>query len=218
MKKILFIIFTIPIGLLAQDSNKLGGIFDFNKSIRMNHNWSLKSKGQARFELPKENDLESEKRLDLQSVIQRNFFANKTIAIGAMYRFQKNVELLRLIQQFSIVHKLERMKLAHRFRLDESINTMESTSVLWRLRYRFGIQFTLDGFQLNDKENYFLPEVEFLSKHQSNISSLELRLGAAYGYVYKSSNRGELGLDYRLLDMGNADQEKQLWLVLAFFI
>lgn len=222
MKAYFFFIFFLLVTIgWAQNAFEGGFLFDLNKDLKINEKHSLKGKLQSRTQQV-ENDLHIDKngsvqenRMDLQLAFQRKLKANSSIAFGGLYRVSNQQDLVRFIQQLGWVKEAYRFKWAQRVRLDESIRN--KNDIEYRLRYRLGFQLPLEGFRLDNGEKYLATTLELLGKYRNENGHLEGRAGVAYGYAFKSKNKGEFGLDYRLNSINEKIKEHQVWLSVAYF-
>jgi hypothetical protein len=137
MKFLSLLILILPLSVFAQDYSEAGVLIDLNAAIKIDRDWSLKSKLQARQSLIQNEAFENEVfnpeygRVDLQTVLQRKLSANKVLGMGALYRNSNRGELVRFIQQFGWVNEAYRLKWAQRIRLDETLR--DADDLEWRI-------------------------------------------------------------------------------------
>ena len=138
----------------------------------------------------------------------------KKIGLGLMYRFSKafddnKINEFRLTQQYHFASRLHSIRFSHRFRLEERFFSRDT---FIRLRYRFGLDFPLNGQKLNVKEIYSLVHLESqLTSHKSFSPTYDLRVSAGLGKWVHPNLKMQLTLQHRFDQLGQ--QEKGTWFV-----
>ena len=137
------------------------------------------------------------------------------IGLGLMYRFSKafddnKTNELRLTQQYHFASKPHSIRFSHRFRLEERFFSQDT---FIRVRYRFGLDFPLNGQKLNVKETYSLIQLEsLLTSHKSLSPRYDLRVSGGLGKWVHPNLKVQLTLQHRFDQLGQ--QEKGKWFVL----
>ena len=137
------------------------------------------------------------------------------IGLGLMYRFSKafddnKTNEFRLTQQYHFISRLHSIRFSHRFRLEERFFSQDT---FIRLRYRFGLDFPLNGQKLNVKEIYSLVQMESqLTSHKSVSPRYDLRVSGGLGKWVHPKLKVQLTLQHRFDQLGQ--QEKGKWFVL----
>jgi hypothetical protein len=203
---------------IAQD--QMGLIPQINADFKVGNDWKINSKLEGRqlfFQSPAPedgNEWEYE-RTDLEFVATRSLDAVKAIGGGYLIRHTESKFVHRLIQQYSITHKLPASRLSHRFRLDQTFEKNESTS--YRVRYRVSYEKPLNGLEIDPKEFYLKLNNEYLGSLQHAIGNLEIRALASIGYNLSDRNQIETGLDYRAEDLINTPITHKLFLNIGWY-
>jgi hypothetical protein len=132
-------------------------------------------------------------RTELELVLTKKTSSSTSLGGGYLIRDQKSGIKHRLIQQFSISKKYEKLSLGHRFRFDETFQTGKAT--LYRFRYRIGIEKSLNWN--NGKMSFFLNN-EYIPSLQNEMVKMEARLFPGLSYKVNENNKLDFGLDYRI--------------------
>lgn len=127
------------------------------------------------------------------------------VSLGLRYRFREmfddfNHDEVRIIQQYSRERSYNRVALAHRFRVEERFRDQTT----FRNRYRFSVEFPLNGDRVDKNEFFLVTETEALwSLGKYENPSFEQRFGASLGRAISKDLKLELGTEYRLDDYTN---------------
>ncbi len=151
---------------------------------------------------------------DFAVIISKKFGLNSKVSGGYLMRFTSGQVIHRSIQQFTLVRKLNRFKLAHRIVSDQ---TFSKSATSWRFRYRVGLEIPLNGYVTDAKEFYIKLTNEYLNIFKNSDYDLELRLSPKFGYKFNQRNKTELGVDYRLDSFLNARSQHTYWINLSWF-
>lgn len=116
----------------------------------------------------------------------------------------------RTIQQITYTRRPEGILFGHRFRTDQTYYTDEITQ--YRVRYRFSVEFPLQGLSVNDGEFYMGASDELIFATQAGENQLENRLVYWLGYQLQGGNEIQTGFDYRA-DTGN---DHDLWFKISW--
>lgn len=207
----------------AQNERDAAGVsFDLNSSKDISTRYSLKPslKGRSVSLLTKSLEQESvdinSQRLDLQLALERSLKSSIKVALGGLYRFANTQNAVRLFEQIGWVNNSgSKIEFIHRIRSDQTFRKDED--IEFRLRYRVGLSFPLQGYKLNRNEKYLLVYSEYLAKYQSTDFSNELRVKVTLGQLLKNQNKAELGIDFRYDDPLQNNQERLYLLNIAYF-
>ena len=140
------------------------------------------------------------RQLDLVHFSKLKIKDNQSIALGIQYRFRKLFESnspneLRLSQQFNTTHKTRVNRYGHRLRSEQRI-TSEAT--IHRFRYRFTLDFPLQGQQLDIGEAYFIGNTEsLLSVSKNTTPEYDQRFTVQIGWLLPNTSKIQTGLQYR---------------------
>ncbi|MDT0678423.1 DUF2490 domain-containing protein [Autumnicola musiva] len=127
------------------------------------------------------------------------------MSLGIRYRFREifNEDVtdeLRLIQQYGHSRKYNKLKLAHRARLEERFR--ENTT--FRTRYEFSVESPLSGLRLDRNEFFVVADTEALwSFGKFEKPSFEQRLGLSIGNQIGENTKASIGLQFRYDDYTN---------------
>lgn len=134
---------------------------------------------------------------------------NQSLAFGIQYRFRSNFESdkdneLRLTQQYNSTSKPRIARLGHRLRTEQRITP---TRTIHRFRYRFAIDFPLNGEQLDIGEAYVVTSTEsLLSAAKGQAPEFDQRITATIGWLIRERTKLQFGLEYRAEDYGQVLQ------------
>ena len=126
---------------------------------------------------------------------------NNKISLGVLYRFSEDFENqypneFRLTQQFHMAFKPHVVRYTHRFRVEERF---VGADLFTRFRYRFGIDFPLNGQVLDVGETYALANVESqLQLQNAQSPRYNFRALTGIGVVISSDVKLQMSLQYRL--------------------
>ena len=144
------------------------------------------------------------RQLDVGHFSNLNIAQNQSIALGILYRlrdvFYGGANELRFTQQYHIRHKPLIVRYGHRFRAQQRITSALTTH---RFRYRFSLDFPLQGEQLDIGEAYFVGNVEqLLSAARKRKPQHDTRFTVYIGWQLTKKIKLQLGTEYRLEDYG----------------
>jgi hypothetical protein len=198
---ILFTFLAFPLMHFGQSNVRLGWLPEFSVTYSNLGRWSVFSKVESRQffyddSLDQSNSFSYQyDRTDLQFFTIYKLTPLWKIAIGYQYRFAKEMNSNRTIQQISTIQKISGWRFGHRLRLDQTF--FGSEMPVFRTRYRFSAELALEGTELDIKEFYLKSTLEPLWIVQGNQQEIELRVGLFFGYLFTNLNKLEAGLDYR---------------------
>ncbi len=165
------------------------------------HNFSL----QNRNFIFNNEDLQLKVRqLDIGHFSNLSLQENQSVALGVLYRvrevFDGGGNELRFTQQYNLKHQAFVVRYGHRLRVQQRITRIRTTH---RFRYRFSLDFPLQGEQLDIGEAYFVGNVEqLLSAAQQQKPQHDTRFTFQLGWQLTNKTKIQLGTEYRLEDYG----------------
>ena len=126
-----------------------------------------------------------------------------------MYRFRENFEdrsnELRLTQQYNYAYRPNVIRFGHRLRSEQRITTEQTVH---RFRYRFTVDFPLQGEKLDIGEPYFVANTEsLLSVASAELPQLDQRFTAQIGWQWSENLQFQTGLEYRFENFNATTQE-----------
>ncbi|UZD22952.1 DUF2490 domain-containing protein [Algoriphagus halophytocola] len=154
-------------------------------------------------------------RTDLMGFYDFKLNPSKSIAFGVFHRIQKGANANRIIQQFAAVNRLRGLKLAHRFRTDQTFTKGDPLEI--RLRYRLATEIPLSGSTLDPGEHYLLLSNEPIFSLQGGEFEIENRLVLSLGKLIASSQKLEWSLDYRTDKFIQEGFRTRLWAKVGYF-
>ncbi len=177
--------------------------FALNYTVSKNytHNFTL----QNRNFIYSDSDFDIRVRqLDLGHFSNLKIAHNQSVALGALYRlrdvFDGGASELRLTQQYNLSQKPFVVRYGHRFRSQQRITSALTTH---RFRYRFSLDFPLQGEQLDVGEAYFVGNVEqLLSAAKTRKPQHDTRFTIFIGWQLTEKMKLQLGTEYRFEDYG----------------
>lgn len=205
----------------TQHIYRLGWLPQINTSISLKNDWKLTTELENRImvmEGPQSHFTNNRSRLertDLESVLTKKIGARGTAGAGYLVRFEDGFFIHRFIQQYSLVQSLSGMRLAHRFRTDQTLDQNESPS--YRGRYRIGIEKALNGQSIDPREWYLKITNEYLGIWQSDDFNLDIRGLAVAGYMISDKFQCEIGIDYRAEELLSTDKEHLFLLSMTWY-
>ncbi|APY12766.1 hypothetical protein BWZ22_05105 [Seonamhaeicola sp. S2-3] len=187
--------------LLAQDDN-----FDAlgETSAALNHkvskNYTTNFTLRSRYFLHQNSFGYRQQQLDVFHYSTFNLNLSKKLGLGIYYRnrdwFNSGSDELRLSQQFNYTKQQQNIRFGHRIRLEQRIFDSFTD---FRQRYRFSINFPLNGNSLENANTHFTASLEGLwivSKNKAPL--LDKRTTAKIGWQLSQDLKFETGLEYRL--------------------
>ncbi|GBF21834.1 MULTISPECIES: DUF2490 domain-containing protein [unclassified Arenibacter] len=220
---VLFIVFSqFSNNISAQSSYLFGLLPSINVNYKLENDWSLNTKLESRHLLRSGefNGIIERKYnyilTDLSMIAAKKVGLNSRVASGYLIRFEEEKLFHRFIQQYTVLQRLTNLRLAHRLSTDQTFSPMEKPE--FRLRYRIASEVALDGQSVDPREFYFKFNNEYLNSWQDYGYDLEIRLVPLLGYNLKSTNKIEMGLDYRVNSFLNNNTRHSFWVNLNWFI
>lgn len=122
------------------------------------------------------------------------------LSLGIYYRnrdwFDTGSDETRLIQQFNFTKQKLGVRYGHRIRLEQRFL---DTKTIFRQRYRFAVDFPLNGEKLDVGEAYLVSAVEgLLSISRIDNPETDVRLSSQIGWQVTEELKLQTGLEHRL--------------------
>ena len=216
------LIFLMHFSGFSQASYRSGTLPQINLNFKVAKNWKLNTKLESRqifFEKESDRPESSQfryERTDLATVLTTKLSVDNTIGGGYLIRLEDGKFTHRLIQQFNNVRSFEWMSVAHRIVTDETFKTSDPTD--FRLRYRLGLEKSLNGRHIDPKEFYAKFNNEYLGILSAGKTDVEIRGLFAIGYNATDNNKVELGAEYRVNEFNKSVRAQQFWITIGWFI
>lgn len=220
----------LPVALLllavqlgtAQSRWQAGTLPAINLNKGLKNGWSLNTKWESRQRAAQhraagESDTGFDYLLsDFSLIGAKKTGLNNSIAAGYLIRLRDSRVIHRAIQQFTLVQRYSRFRLAHRIATDQTFETDELPE--FRLRYRIAAELPLNGEAADPGEFYLKINHEYLNAFQGREYDLEIRLVPQLGYSFTDRNKLEAGLDYRIRGFLDQAAEGFYWVTLSWFV
>ncbi|MDG1731178.1 MAG: DUF2490 domain-containing protein [Algibacter sp.] len=122
------------------------------------------------------------------------------LSFGVYYRnrdwFETGSDELRFTQQFNYTKQKLGVRYGHRFRAEQRI--LENLTI-FRQRYRFAVDFPLNGEKLDIGETYLVSAIEsLLSLSKTEKFETDIRISAQIGWQITQDLKLQTGLEHRL--------------------
>ena len=153
---------------------------------------------------------------DLTFIGSKKVGLNNTIAVGYLLRFDDSRIVHRSIQQFIVVSRYSKFRLAHRISTDQTFEQDDKTE--FRIRYRLSTEIPLNGQSADRNEFYLKVNNEYLNSWQDSDYDLELRLIPMLGRIIRQQCKMELGIDYRVNSFIESGSNHTFWVALNVYI
>ncbi|CAG5080660.1 DUF2490 domain-containing protein [Parvicella tangerina] len=216
-KQITILLFFLSCSFVKGQTNfRFGLLPNCNLNYSITDDWQLNFKLESRAILYQNNWDFNYRLTDASFLITKRIGAFSKVNFGYLHRFTGGSFVNRTIQQLTIVTPLTQTRLAHRFALDQTFGS--NSPLVFRLRYRAGLEFSLQGEEINNHEGYFKITSEVLNHFSVQPYLLEIRLTPSLGYLISAHHKVELGLDYRLADLINNSPKHDLWTCIRWYI
>jgi len=197
----------------AQNSFASLGESDFSIEYEFSDFYSIDLTIEPRYEIYEDDEFAiANQHIDVELFQSYRISKKYSVDLGIQYRFREefgaSTDEFRLTEQFNITKKFLAFRFGHRFRLEQRFFE-KSTEI--RSRYRFGLDFPLNGEELDVGEAYFATSSEFLySVGNDTKPELDNRTGAHIGWQLSESLNFQVGLQYRFVTF-NIATEHQLY-------
>jgi len=173
---------------------------NYKVSDNYKHNFSL---AQRNYIFDNEQTTFRTRQMDIVHFSNLKIQDNQSLAFGIQYRFRENFEAdqqneLRLTQQYNRINKPRNLRYGHRLRTEQRIT---NALTIHRFRYRFTLDFPLQGEQLDIGEPYFVGNIEaLLSVARNNLPEYDQRFTANLGWLLAQKTKIQTGFEYRFED------------------
>ncbi|MHA7842159.1 MAG: DUF2490 domain-containing protein [Winogradskyella sp.] len=201
--------------LFSQSDFEGLGESSFAINTDVNSTYKINFAVRSRYFLYQNADFNFENRqLDFVHFSTLNLDYNHSVSLGVQYRIRESIDggsnELRLTQQFNFTKKREALRFGHRVRFEQRL--LEGFTIL-RSRYRFALDFPLNGEKLDIGEAYLVSSMEALISHSKRLKpELDHRTTSLIGWLISESLKLQLGLEYRF-EAFNLNTEHRLFLL-----
>jgi hypothetical protein len=174
-------------------------------AFALNHSVSQKYKVnfalRSRYYLFKKGSiLYKQRQIDIFhfSTYKLNYHHDLSLGIyyGSRGFFDEGSNEYRITQQFNYKHQKLSIRYGHRFRAEQRIL---ETRTIFRQRYRFSVDFPLNGEKLNIGESYLVATAEgLLNLGKNRKPEIDQRTTLQIGFQVSENLKLQTGLDCRL--------------------
>jgi hypothetical protein len=185
----------------AQDGFAALGESSFAVNHKVSKNYAVNFALRSRYFIFRNSSLEyNQQQIDVFHFSTFKLDINHDLSFGIYYRnrdvFETGSDELRFTQQFNYKKQKLGVRYGHRFRTEQRIL---DTKTIFRQRYRFAVDFPLNGEKLDIGEPYFIGAVEgLISLSKTDVSEIDHRTTAQIGWQLTESLKLQTGLEYRL--------------------
>ncbi len=207
---------------LAQDIYQIGILPSINFNYKLEKGWSANFRTESRQtfksgQFGKETSPQYQYVLsDFSFLAAKKVGLNSRVAGGYLIRFRNGDLIHRLIQQYTLVQRLNSYRLAHRIVLDQTFSSGQATE--FRLRYRLASEIPLNGEAADPREFYLKISNEYLNGVEGKAYDLEIRLVPLLGYIFTPAHKIEIGLDYRVNSFLVRQGDHDFWTSINWYI
>lgn len=173
-------------------------------AIALNHNvsknYSINFSLEPRYSLYQNRSFLYENiQMDFSHFSTFRLNINHALSLGFVYRNREWFDMgsgeIRLTEQYNYKKQKLGVRYGHRIRLEQRF--IDDFSV-FRQRYRFAVDFPLNGEKLDINEAYFISSVEgLLSLAEKLKPETDLRLAAQIGWQISKIMKLQTGLEHR---------------------
>jgi len=188
---------------------------NYKVATNYSHNFSLDMRNYGY----RMNDLQLRTRhMDIVHFSKLDIGNEQSLAFGIQYRFRDSFEKgrqneLRFTQQYNTTYQSGNIRFGDRLRAEQRIT---SNRTIHRFRYRFALDFALQGEKLDVGEPYFVASTEsLLSVAKAQGPEWDQRLTTAIGWLLSGQAKFQTGLEYRIEDY-TQNTENVLFLITSF--
>ena len=208
------------LNLFSQNDFESLGETSFDLNHKINGDYKINFAIRSRYYLYQDNDFNFENRqLDMVHFSTLNLDYNHSLSLGVQYRLRESIDggsnELRLTQQFNYTKTNLAFRFGHRVRLEQRI--LNDLTIL-RSRYRFAVDFPLNGEKLDVGESYLVTSMEILlSKSKTIKPEVDHRTTAHLGWLISEKSKLQFGLEYRFEAL-NVSLENKLFILTSFIL
>lgn len=167
----------------------------------VSNSYSINFSVEPRYFLYRKNQLQLEAvQIDMVHFSTFKLNVNHSLSLGFQYRnrelFDAGDQEIRLTQQYNYKKQKLSFRYGHRFRSEQRLF---DDFAIFRQRYRFAIDFPLDGERLDIGEAYIITSGESLLSISRLIKpEIDLRLTCHLGWQMSGDLKLQTGIEYRL--------------------
>lgn len=201
-KYLLFITFCLYcFHLSAQDEFVSLGESVFSLNHKVSKTYSMNFAMRSRYFLYEEGKAKyKQQQVDVYHFSTFSLDYNHKLSFGVYYRnrdwFETGSDETRFTQQFNYTKQKLGVRFGHRFRTEQRI--LDSKTI-FRQRYRFAVDFPLNGEKLDIGEAYLVNAIEGLLSLSKPVNpETDIRLSSQIGWQFTEDLKLQTGLEHRL--------------------
>jgi len=217
MKLTITIIFLAITSLsFSNNNNQVGFLPSISLRKDLPANWSATFRVESRQAIWREELMYEYILTDISLVATKRMTPNITIGGGYLLRIDEEDDAYyhRTIQQIVFSQRFPGLRMAHRFRADQTFGNNENTR--FRFRYRISAELPLAGQSIDVREFFIRANNEYVNILHEGEYDLEVRFVTHLGYSLSPKNEIEMGVDYRVSGFVRGDTRNRLWLSINF--
>jgi hypothetical protein len=193
-------LFLFSCSVFSQDDFDVLGESSLSLNQNISKEYTMNFTFRSRYFLHKDAFQYKQQQVDFFhfSTFKLNFIHK--LSFGVYYRnrdwFDTGSDELRFMEQFNYIKQRLGVRYGHRFRLEQRIFDGFTS---FRQRYRFAVDFPLNGEKLDVGEAYFVGSTEaLLSISKKRKPLLDQRFTTQIGWQINKDLKLQTGLEYRL--------------------
>ncbi|WP_299098527.1 DUF2490 domain-containing protein [uncultured Winogradskyella sp.] len=221
IKKVL-LLHIILLGLNLNSQNDFEGLGEtaFSINHKVNSTYKTNFAIKSRYYLYQDESFSFiNRQIDLVHFSTLALDYNHSLSLGIQYRIRESIDEgsdeLRLVQQFNYTKKKNAIRFGHRFRTEQRF--LKDLTIL-RTRYRFAIDFPLNGEKLDIGEPYLVASMEGLLSTSSKLKpELDHRATYQMGWLLSKKSKFQFGFEYRFEAL-NINTEHKLFILTSYIL
>lgn len=173
----------------------------FSVNHKVSKTYSINFAARSRYFLYRDNTVQyQQQQVDVFHFSTFTLNYNHKLSFGLYYRhrdwFDSGDNETRFTQQFNYTKQKLGVRYGHRFRAEQRIL---NTKTIYRQRYRFAVDFPLNGEKLDIGEAYLVSAAEgLLSLSKTERPETDIRLSSQIGWQITEKIKLQTGLEHRL--------------------
>lgn len=202
IKHLIFISFCLCcFQLIAQNGFVSLGETAFSLNHKVSKTYSVNFAMRSRYFLYEDHKPKyKQQQVDIYHFSTLNLNYNHKLSLGVYHRnrdwFGTGSNETRFTQQFSYTKQKLGVRYGHRFRTEQRIL---NTKTIFRQRYRFAVDFPLNGEKLDIGETYLVNAIEgLLSVSKPDNPETDIRISTQIGWQFTEDLKLQTGLEHRL--------------------
>ncbi|NRD18892.1 DUF2490 domain-containing protein [Winogradskyella eckloniae] len=192
----------------------------FNINHKVNQNYKANFSVKGRYYFYKDDTFSFVNRqIDLVHFSTLALDHNQSISLGIQYRIRESIDgehdEIRLVQQYNFTTKTHAIRFGHRARIEQRYF---KNLTQFRTRYRFALDFPLNGDTLDYGERYLVASTEALLSMSSKFKpEIDHRTTVQMGWLISQKSKLQFGLEYRL-EAFNINTEQKFYVLTSYIL